>query len=90
VHFQRTLPNNLIHLPVNTLLFRAQGLQVATLNKNNQVVLKSVTISRDFGKTVEIKQGLRVGERVILNPSDSIFDGQKVQVMEKPSSQQPP
>ena len=78
VHFKMPTSLQTIRLPVNTLLFRAQGLQVATLDKNNQVVLKSITISRDFGHYVEIRSGIKPGERIILNPSDSIFNGEKV------------
>lgn len=69
-----------VHLPVNALLFRAQGLQVATLDKQNRVVLLNVTIHRDFGDVVEIGSGLRAGEKVIINPADSIYDGQQVRL----------
>lgn len=78
VHFNMPLSTKLIRLPVNTLLFRAQGLQVATVDNNNKVKLKSITISRDFGNEVEINNGVVAGERVILNPSDSVYDGQVV------------
>ncbi|MFI4918989.1 MAG: efflux RND transporter periplasmic adaptor subunit [Legionellales bacterium] len=69
-----------VYLPVNTLLFRAQGLQVATLNKNNDVVLKSITIALDFGSQVEIGSGIKPGEQVIINPTDSIYNGQHVRL----------
>jgi RND family efflux transporter MFP subunit len=70
-----------VRIPVNTLLFRAQGLQVATLDKNNNVVLKPIHVSRDFGNVVEIESGISPGEVVIVNPSDSLSNGQHVQVM---------
>lgn len=70
-----------IRLPVNTLLFRAEGLQVATLDKDNRVVLKSITISRDFGSEVEVQSGIKPGERIIINPPDSIVNGEQVQVV---------
>lgn len=82
VHFKMPVSQKLIRLPVNTLLFRKEGLQVATV-ENNKVKLKSVTISRDFGNEVEINTGLNVGDQVILNPSDSLIDGEEVHVEAK-------
>lgn len=70
-----------LYLPANTLIFRAQGLQVATVDKNNKAVLKSIMIGRDFGSTVEVVSGLQAGEIVILNPPDSLVTGNKVKVV---------
>lgn len=67
-------------LPVNTLLFQANGLQVAILNQANEVELRSVVIAKDFGNTVLINTGVKVGERVVLNPPDTLFNGEKVRV----------
>jgi RND family efflux transporter MFP subunit len=75
------LPNHIVRLPVNTLLFRAQGLQVGTIDKDNKVVLKNVAIGRDFGTEVEIVSGITDGEAVILNPADALVNGQKVHVI---------
>lgn len=80
VHFKLPVQTNTIRLPVNAIIFRAQGLQVATLNQKNQVVLKQVTIHRDFGNEVEINSGVTPGDRVIINPSDSIVNGEFVRV----------
>ena len=73
------LPNT-VRLPVNTLIFQAAGLQVAVLDKENKVVLKSIKISRDFGSEVEIESGIAPGEKIIVNPPDSLTNGQKVRV----------
>ncbi len=81
VHFTLPLSAQTIRLPVNTLLFRKEGLQVATLTKDNKILLKSIAISRDFGNEVEINAGLNPGERVVLNPPDSAFNGEKVRVV---------
>lgn len=90
VHIKMPSAVHAVRLPVNVLLFRAQGLQVATLNPHQQVVLKSISIARDFGNEVEIDSGIEPGERVIINPSDSIFNGQKVRtVTEVPDVSQP-
>lgn len=81
VHLLLPMPANTVRLPVNTLLFRAQGLQVATIDSNNQVVLKSIMIGRDFGDEIEVVSGVNVGEAVIVNPSDGLINGQKVNVV---------
>ncbi len=69
----------MLAIPANTLLFRAQGLQVATV-KNGHVHLQNVTIGKDDGKTVEIAAGLSASDAVIVDPSDSIAEGEPVKV----------
>jgi multidrug efflux pump subunit AcrA (membrane-fusion protein) len=70
-------------LPVNTLIFRAQGLQVATVETGDKVErakLVSITLGRDFGATVEVVSGITDADRVIASPPDSLVDGEQVQV----------
>lgn len=74
-------PNSVI-LPVNTLLFRAEGLQVAVIEKGNHVALRNIEIGTDFGKSVQINSGIKPGESVIINPFDSIYQGQVVHVID--------
>jgi RND family efflux transporter MFP subunit len=80
IHFK--LPSNAktARLPSNTILFRTQGLQVATVTADHKVHLKNVTQGRDFGKTVEIVNGLDAQDDVIVNPSDSIDEGISVRI----------
>jgi RND family efflux transporter MFP subunit len=66
-------------LPSNVLLFRSEGLQVGVV-KNNQVQLVPVKIGHDYGAKVEITSGLTPQDRVILNPSDSLAQGQRVRI----------
>jgi RND family efflux transporter MFP subunit len=77
-HLQLADQSNSFRLPVNALLFRAEGLQVATLDKHNKVVLKSVTIHHDLGREVEINSGITANDRIIINPNDSITTGERV------------
>ena len=70
-------------LPANTLLFRAEGPQVGVVGTGNQVGLRSVALGRDFGPTVEILGGITATDRVILNPSDSLANGETVRVADK-------
>jgi RND family efflux transporter MFP subunit len=67
-------------VPVSTLIFRSQGLQLAVV-KDGSVVLTPVTPGRDFGDQIEIVSGLKGDESVIISPPDSIVSGQKVQVV---------
>jgi RND family efflux transporter MFP subunit len=66
-------------LPSNTLIFRSGGSQIAVV-EDNHARLRSVTIGRDLGANLEIVSGLRDTDQVILNPSDSLSDGQPVAV----------
>jgi RND family efflux transporter MFP subunit len=66
-------------LPVDTLLFRSEGLQVAVV-KDSKVVLTQVTPGHDFGTQIEILSGLNGDESVIENPPDSVLAGQQVQI----------
>jgi RND family efflux transporter MFP subunit len=65
-------------LPVSALIFRAQGLQVATVDSNNKTKLVSISLGRDFGSQVEVLSGLDPDDKVIINPSDSVIDGEQV------------
>lgn len=68
-------------IPVNTLLFRTEGLRVGIVN-NGKVVLTSVTPGHDFGNEIEIVAGLKSNDQVIINPPDSILSGQEVQIVQ--------
>ena len=72
-------------LPVETLVFRSEGLQVAVVN-NGKVVLTQVTPGHDFGDQIEILSGLNGNESVIQNPPDSVLAGQQVQIAKAASS----
>jgi RND family efflux transporter MFP subunit len=68
-------------LPVNTLLFRSEGLRVGVVH-DGKVVLTAVTPGHDFGNQIEIVAGLKPGDQVIINPPDSIVSGQQVQIVQ--------
>ena len=67
-------------LPSNTLLFRAQGLQVGVVGSDGTVELRPIQVGRDFGQTVEILSGVTPADKVIVNPSDSLVSGIKVHI----------
>ena len=68
-------------LPVNTLVFRSEGLRVGIV-KDGKVVLTPVVPGHDFGNTIEIVSGVNANDQVILNPPDSIVSGQAVQIVQ--------
>jgi RND family efflux transporter MFP subunit len=68
-----------VTVPANTLLFRAEGLQVAVV-RNGEAQLVPVTIGRDYGATVEIRSGLQPTDQVIVSPSDSLTSGTRVRI----------
>jgi RND family efflux transporter MFP subunit len=77
-----TLPHAATHLvlPASALMFRAVGLQVATLGPNNRVVMKPISIDTDMGTTVSVASGLNARDRVVNNPPDSLQNGDPVRV----------
>ncbi len=68
-------------LPVNTLLFRSEGLRVGVV-KDGKVALTAVTPGHDFGNQIEIVSGLKPNDQVIINPPDSLITGQQVNIVQ--------
>jgi RND family efflux transporter MFP subunit len=68
-------------IPVNTLLFRTEGLRVGIV-RDGKVMLTTVTPGHDFGNEIEIVAGLKSDDQIIVNPPDSIVQGQQVQVVQ--------
>lgn len=79
VHLKLPSKIEAVTVPSNALLFRAEGLQIA-LVRDGRTALVPVVMGRDYGDTVEIVSGVKGGDSVIVNPSDSIVSGEKVQV----------
>jgi RND family efflux transporter MFP subunit len=84
VHFKLPAPAATLRLPVNSIMFRAAGLQVATVTSNHQVRLRSIIQGRDFGNAIEVLSGVGADDDVIINPPDSITDGISVRIAEPP------
>ncbi len=70
---------NALLVPSNTLLFRKEGLNVA-LVRGDKAVLQPVTIGRDYGDKVEVVTGLKPGDALIVDPSDSLVSGAEVRL----------
>ncbi len=74
---------NGIRLPATALMFRDEGMQVATVDATSHVRLKTISIQRDEGATVDVGSGVTAKDRIIDNPPDSLRDGDPVVVAGK-------
>jgi RND family efflux transporter MFP subunit len=80
VHFEMPADPNLVKIPSTALVSGNQGIQVATLDGNDKVVLKSVKLGRDLGDSVEVIAGLTPSDRIIDNPPETLAAGDTVHV----------
>lgn len=78
VHF--ALPGNArsVRIPVDATIFRSGGLQVAVVGRDGRAHLRSVVPGRDFGTTIEVLSGVSRQDQIIINPPDSLTDGEAV------------
>jgi membrane fusion protein, multidrug efflux system len=90
VHFAVGSGVNKVTIPVNSMLFRAEGARVAVIGPGNKVQLRPINIGRDYGTTLEILGGVSPTDQIVINPADSLEDGQQVNVVQPPANQQQP
>jgi RND family efflux transporter MFP subunit len=81
VHLKVPTQSSTFIIPVNTLIFRSEGLRVGVV-KDQKVTLTAVTPGHDFGNQIEIVAGLKSDDQIIINPPDSIITGQQVQIVQ--------
>jgi RND family efflux transporter MFP subunit len=89
VHLQLNVAAARLAVPVNALLFRSEGLRAVVVDAHHRTRLKPLTIGRDYGTTLEVLQGLEANDWIVLNPADSLEDGQEVRVKEMPLNAAP-
>ena len=80
VHLQVKVAASRVQVPVNALLFRAEGLRAVVVDANHKTHLRQLTIGRDYGTSLEVLQGLEPTDWIVLNPADSLDEGQDVRV----------
>lgn len=68
-------------VPANTLIIRGTGVQVAVVDSSGRVKMQPVKVGRNFGETVELLEGVQASDQLILNPSDSLGDGDQVTIV---------
>ena len=81
-HLQVKVSGARLVVPVNALLFRSEGLRAVVVDANHKTHLQSLTVGRDYGTTLEVLEGLDAHDWIVLNPADSLDDGQEVRVKE--------
>lgn len=80
VDFEIARTSPAVVVPDATLIFDASGLHVATVAQDDHIRMVPVVIARDFGEKAELRQGLKGGEALVMNPPPDLEDGQKVHV----------
>jgi RND family efflux transporter MFP subunit len=84
VHLAVQVSGEHVQVPVNALLFRSEGLRAVVVDASHKVHLQPLTIGRDYGNALEVLQGLSASDWIVLNPADSLEEGQQVNVKEVP------
>jgi len=79
-HFKLPGSTSTYRIPATALIFRSQGLQIATVGPDNKAHLRSIIQGRDFGTSVEVLSGITSEDQIIINPPDSLADGGTVKL----------
>jgi len=82
VHLEVKVSGSRLQVPVNALLFRSEGLRAVVVDANHKIHLRQLTVGRDYGTSLEVLQGLDKNDWIVLNPADSLEEGQEVRVKE--------
>ena len=69
--------------PTNVLLFRGEGPRVAVVGADGKVQLRAVKIGRNYGEVMELLEGVGPSDKLVLNPPDSLNDGDPVVISQK-------
>ncbi len=80
VHFKLPANAQLLRVPANAILYRDNGLNVATVGPDRKVVIKPIEVARDLGVEIEVLSGISAADRIIVNPPDIIADGDIVRL----------
>ena len=87
VHLKLPGKSHAVTIPSNTLLFCSEGLRVGVV-RSGRAQLVPITIGRDYGATVEVVSGLTPADAVIVNPTDSLINGEAVRITTQTKGQQ--
>ena len=91
VHFAVGSNVNKVTVPVNAMLFRAEGPRLAVVDENHKIQLRPINIGRDYGTSLEILGGVSTEDKIVINPPDSLQEGQEVNIASvQPGQQEPP
>jgi RND family efflux transporter MFP subunit len=90
VHFAVGSNVQKLTVPVNAMLFRAEGPRVAVVGADHKIELRPLNIGRDYGASLEVLGGLAVSDQIVINPPDSLEDGELVNVAQPSAADQQP
>jgi RND family efflux transporter MFP subunit len=82
IRFALVNPEPSLQVPVNAVMIGGDGPRVATIDAGDVVRIKPVKLGRDFGKEIEILEGLKDNDRVVSNPRDNLTEGVKVRAVD--------
>jgi membrane fusion protein, multidrug efflux system len=80
VHFAIGSNVDKVTIPVNAMLFRAEGPRLAVVGNDKKIQLRPISIGRDYGASLEVLGGIAPGDQVVINPPDSLEEGQEVNI----------
>jgi multidrug efflux pump subunit AcrA (membrane-fusion protein) len=80
VHLEVKATGQRLQVPINALLFRSEGLRAVVIDSDQKARLRPVVVGRDYGTTLEVLGGLKASDWIVLNPPDSLEEGQPVHV----------
>jgi multidrug efflux system membrane fusion protein len=89
VHFAVGSNVDKVIVPVNAMLFRAEGPRLAVVSPDNKVQLRPINIGKDYGASLEILGGVSTADQIVVNPPDSLEEGQAVNIASAPQSPSP-
>ena len=81
VHLQIPARNSTFLLPVSSLIFRGEKLQVGVV-RDGKIAITDITPGHDFGDEIEVVAGLKADDQVVMNPPDSLVSGQEVKIVQ--------
>jgi RND family efflux transporter MFP subunit len=85
VDFELPSDPNVVRVPTSALIFREQGMEIATIGADAKIELKPVTLGRNLGTEVEVVKGLKLSDRVVNSPPDSLAAGDVVHIATQPA-----
>jgi multidrug efflux pump subunit AcrA (membrane-fusion protein) len=86
VDFELPTDPNVVRIPTSALVFREHGMEIAAISADDTIELKPIKLGRNLGIDVEVIQGLKLSDRLVNSPPDSLATGDKVHVAGAPGS----
>jgi RND family efflux transporter MFP subunit len=89
VHLEMNVNQVRLQVPINALLFRAEGLRAVTVSPDHKTHLQAIAVGRDYGTSLEVLNGLKPDDWIVVNPADSLAENEQVNVKQVPQMAAP-